>query len=220
MYIERVPNRGSRPAVLLRQGWREDGKVKKRTVANLSGWPEEKIEALRRVLRDECVVGPSFEIVRSLPHGHVAATLGMLRKLGLERLLDARKSPERDRAVALIVARALAPDSKLATARGLHEASATSTLGEQLGLEDVSAEALYAAMDWLVERQERIEKGLAKRHLADGTLMLYDVSSTYFEGRHCPLARLGHSRDGKKGSQKIVFGLLCSADGCPVAVEV
>jgi hypothetical protein len=180
------------------------------------------MEALRRLLRDEPLAAPttSFTIARSRPHGHVAAVLGTLRKLGLERLLAARRSPERDRAVALIVSRALAPDSKLATARQLDRDSATSTLGERLGLEAVEAEDLYAAMDWLGERQEKIEKALAKRHLHDGTLVLYDVSSSYLEGRHCPLARIGHSRDGKKGSLQIVFGLLCSASGCPVAVEV
>jgi len=222
MYIERVPNRNSPPAILLREGWREGGKVRKRTLANLSHWPAAKIEALRRLLRDEPLTAPSaaFAIERSRPHGHVAAVLGTLRQLGLERLLAARRSPERDRTVALLVSRVLAPDSKLATARQLDRPSATSTLGEMLGIERVEADALYAAMDWLGARQQKIEKGLAKRHLSDGTLVLYDVSSSYLEGRHCPLARIGHSRDGKKGSLQIVFGLLCNADGCPVAVEV
>jgi len=220
MYIERVPNRSSPPAILLREGWREGGKVRKRTLANLSDWPPAKIEALRRLLRDEPLSAPSFTIQRSRPHGHVAAVLGTLRKIGLERLLAARRSPERDRAVALIAARVAAPDSKLATARQLDPASATSTLGERLGFEAVEAEDLYAAMDWLGERQAKVEKALAKRHLHDGTLVLYDVSSSYLEGRHCSLARIGHSRDGKKGSLQIVFGLLCNAEGCPVAVEV
>jgi hypothetical protein len=222
MYIETVPNRGSRPAVLLREGWREGARVRKRTLANLSDWPSHKIEALRRLLRDEPLVAPSdaFEVQRSRPHGHVAAVLGTLRKLGLERLLASRHSPERDRAVALIVARVLAPDSKLATARALDATSATSTLGEMLGFEAVEADELYAAMDWLVARQANIESALAQRHLQDGTLVLYDVSSSYFEGRCCPLARIGHSRDGKHGSLQIVFGLLCNAEGCPVAVEV
>jgi transposase len=222
MYIEVVPNRRSRPAILLREGWREGPKVRKRTLANLSHWPPHKIEALRRVLRGDTVVAPdeAFTIERSRPHGHVAAVLGTLKKLGLDRLLAARRSPERDRAVALIVARVIAPDSKLATARALDPNSATSTLGEMLGLETVEAEDLYAAMDWLEARQAKIEKALAQHHLHDGTLVLYDVSSSYFEGRHCPLAKIGHSRDGKKGSLQIVFGLLCNAEGCPVAVEV
>jgi hypothetical protein len=222
MYVETVPNRGSRPAILLREGWREGRRVRKRTLANLSDWPPHKIEALRQLLRNEHRVPASdtFVIQRSRPHGHVAAVLGTLKKLGLDRSLATRRCPQRDRVVALIVARVLAPDSKLATARALDPDSATSTLGESLGLETVEADDLYAAMDWLGTRQAKIEKALAKRHLHDGTLVLYDVSSSYFEGRHCPLAKIGHSRDGKKGSLQIVFGLLCNADGCPVAVEV
>jgi hypothetical protein len=222
MYIERVPNRNSPPAVLLRESYREGGRVKKRTLANLSHLSDATIDGLRRVLRGDTVVAPedAFTIELSRPHGHVAAVLGSLRKLGLDRLLAARRSPERDRAVALIATRVLAPDSKLATARTLDGESATSTLGEMLGLETVEADDLYAAMDWLGARQEKIEKALAQRHLHDGTLVLYDVSSSYFEGRSCPLAALGHSRDKKKGKLQIVFGLLCNAEGCPVAVEV
>jgi len=222
MYIEVVPNRGSRPAILLREGWREGRRVRKRTLANLSHWPPQKIELLRQLLHDEPLVAPddAFTIERSRPHGHVAAVLGTLKKLGVDRLLAARRSSERDRAVAMIVSRVLAPDSKLATARSLDAESATSTLGEMLGLDNVEAEDLYAAMDWLGSRQEKIEKALAQRHLQDGTLVLYDVSSSYFEGRHCPLARIGHSRDGKKGSLQIIYGLLCNAEGCPVAIEV
>jgi transposase len=222
MYIERVPNRSSPPAVLLRESYREGGRVKKRTLANLSHLPDATIEGLRRVLRGDTVgaAADAFTIERSRPHGHVAAVLGTLKQLGLDRLLAARRSPERDRAVALIASRVLAPDSKLATARSLDGESATSTLGEMLGLETIEAEDLYAAMDWLGARQAKIEKALAKRHLHDGTLVLYDVSSSYFEGRSCSLAAIGHSRDGKKGSLQIVFGLLCNAEGCPVAVEV
>ena len=222
MYVETVPNRGSRPAILLREGWREGRRVRKRTLANLSDWSPQKVEALRRLLRDEPLVAPSeaFAVQRSRPHGHVAAVVGTIKKLGLDRLLASRRTPERDRAVALIAARVLAPDSKLATARTLDAHSATSTLGEMLGLETVEAEDLYAAMDWLEARQAKIEKALAKRHLHDGTLVLYDVSSSYFEGRSCPLAAIGHSRDKKKGKLQIVFGLLCNAEGCPVAVEV
>jgi len=222
MYIERVPNRNSPPAILLREGWREGTKVRKRTLANLSHWPPEKIEALRRALRGEtgAALEHAFAIERSRPHGHVAAVLGTLKKLGLDRLLAARRSPERDRAVALIVSRVLAPDTKLATARALDASSATSTLGEWLGLEQVTADDLYAALDWLGARQAKVEQALAKQHLHDGTLVLYDVSSSYLTGRHCPLGRLGHSRDGKKGSLQIVYGLLCNAQGCPVAIEV
>ena len=222
MYIERVPNRNSPPAVLLRESYREGGRVKKRTLANLSHLSDATIEGLRRVLRGDTVVAPddAFTIERSRPHGHVAAVVGTIKKLGVDRLLASRRSPERDRAVALIAARVLAPDSKLATARALDANSATSTLGEMLGLEAVEAEDLYAAMDWLEARQAKIEKALAERHLHDGTLVLYDVSSSYFEGRSCPLAAIGHSRDKKKGKLQIVFGLLCNAEGCPVAVEV
>ena len=222
MYIERVPNRSSPPAVLLRESYREGGRVKKRTLANLSHLSDATIEGLRRVLRGDTVVAPddAFTIERSRPHGHVAAVVGTIKKLGVDRLLASRRSPERDRAVALIAARVLAPDSKLATARALDVNSATSTLGEMLGLETVEAEDLYAAMDWLEARQAKIEKALAKRHLHEGTLVLYDVSSSYFEGRSCPLAAIGHSRDKKKGKLQIVFGLLCNAEGCPVAVEV
>ena len=222
MYVETVPNRGSRPAILLREGWREGHRVRKRTLANLSDWSPQKVEALRRLLRDEPLVAPSeaFAVQRSRPHGHVAAVIGTIKKLGLDRLLASRRRPERDRVVALIAARVLAPDSKLATARALDANSATSTLGEMLGLETVEAEDLYAAMDWLEARQAKIEKALAERHLHDGTLVLYDVSSSYFEGRSCPLAAIGHSRDKKKGKLQIVFGLLCNAEGCPVAVEV
>ncbi len=222
MYIERIPNRNSPPAVLLRESFREGGRVKKRTLANLSHLSDATIAGLRRVLRGDTVVAPgdAFAIERSRPHGHVAAVLGTLKKLGLDRLLAARRSPDRDRVVALLVARVLAPDSKLATARALDTTSATSTLAEMLGLETVEADDLYRAMDWLEARQAKVEKALAERHLHDGTLVLYDVSSTYFEGRTCPLTAIGHSRDGKKGSLQIVFGLLCNADGCPVAVEV
>jgi hypothetical protein len=207
---------------LLRRTYRQDGRVKHETLGNLSHLPASTLELIRRALRGETLVAPheSFAILRARPHGHVAAVLGTLEQLGLDRVLAARRSPERDRAVALITARVLAPDSKLATARGLDGESATSTLGERLGLETVEAEDLYAALDWLGARQAKIEKALAKRHLHDGTLVLYDVSSSYFEGRTCPLARIGHSRDGKKGTLQIVFGLLCNAEGCPVAVEV
>ena len=207
---------------LLRRSYRDQGRVRNETLGNLSHLPDAVIELVRRTLRGEALVpaDEAFDVVRSKPHGHVAAVLGTLRKLGLDRLLATRRSPERDRVVALIVARVIAPDSKLATARALAPESATSTLGELLRLGSVEAEDLYAAMDWLGKRQAKVEKALAQRHLHDGTLVLYDVSSSYFEGRCCPLAAIGHSRDGQKGSLQIVFGLLCNAEGCPVAVEV
>ena len=199
-----------------------DGKVRNTTVGNLSHLPEPVIDLVRRALRGETLVPAeaALQVLRSRPHGHVAAVLGTLRALGLERLLGARRSRERDLCLALIAARVLAPGSKLATARTLDAGSATSTLGEELGLAAVAAEDLYAAMDWLGQRQARIETALARRHLQAGTLVLYDVSSSYLEGRCCPLGRRGHSRDGKKGKLQIVYGLLCNAEGCPVAVEV
>jgi transposase len=195
----------------------------KRTLANLSCWPASQIDALRRVLKREALVCPTdaFQIRRAAPHGHVAAALGTLRQLGLEPKLSRSRSPERDLVVAMIVARILEPASKLATARGLHPQTATSSLPAVLGLaESVEETQLYRCLDWLLERQPSIEKALAKRHLAEGSLILYDVSSTYFEGRHCPLARFGHSRDERHGNLQIVFGLLTNAEGCPLAVEV
>jgi hypothetical protein len=222
MYIDIVPNRNSPPAVLLRESVREGKKIRKRTVANLSKLPPEVVEVLRRALRGETLVpvGEVFQVERNRPHGHVAAALGSLKRLGVEGLIASRPSRERDLVVAMIVARILEPRSKLATARGLGEETGFSTLAEELGVESATADELYGALDWLVERQGRIESKLAKKHLADGTLLLYDVTSTYFEGRACPLAAHGHSRDQKKGKLQIVFGLLCTAEGCPLAVEV
>ena len=222
MYIETVPNRNSPPAILLREGWRENGKVRKRTLANLSKWPRGKIDTLRRLLKDEPLVGrdDAFDIVRSLPHGHVAAVLGTLRTLRLDRLIDPAHSPQRERVLAMVAARILDPGSKLATARGLAEATARNTLAEELSLGPLDEDDLYASMDWLLERQDRIERGLAKRHLGEGTLVLYDLTSVWMEGRTCPLAKRGHSRDGKRGKLQIEFGLLCARDGCPVSVEV
>lgn len=224
MYVERVPNRSSPPAILLRESYREGDKIKKRTLANLSDWPAAKVEALRRVLRDqgEGLADRAVHLLRSRPHGHVAAVLGTLRAIGLDRLLSAGRQPQRQVALclAMIAARLIDAASKLATARQLDEATATSSLGLALRLGAVDEQALYEALDWLLEQQPRIEQALARRHLSNGTLVLYDVTSTYFEGRTCELARLGHNRDGKKGKLQIVFGLLCSADGCPIAVEV
>jgi len=223
MYIERVPNRGSRPAILLREGWREGGRVRKRTLANLTDWPEAKILALGAVLKGEEAIGDlrlAFEVVRSRPHGHVAAVLGALRSSKLEQALATAPSRERDLCVAMIVSRIIAPASKLATARGLCAETTESTLGECLRVEDADEDSCYAAMDWLLGRQRSVEDILAKRHLSNGALVLYDVTSTYFEGRKCPLARLGHSRDGKRDKLQIVIGLLTNGEGCPVAVEV
>ena len=222
MYVERVPNRNSRPAFLLREGWREGKKTRKRTLANLTDWPTHQREALRRVLKGEPVASPEelFDIVRSRPHGHVAAVLGTARRLGLARCIARSASRRRDVVLALVVARVLDPRSKLATARALHAETPADTLGESLGLGDVEDDELHAPLDWLRERQGAIEQRLAKRHLCEGSVVLYDLTSTYFEGRRCPLARRGYSRDGKRGTLQIVFGLLCNREGCPVAVEV
>lgn len=222
MYIDTVPNRNSPPAVLLRESSRVGHKIIKRTLGNLSDWPAAQVDLLRRVLKGESLVSPSdaLAIERSLPHGHVAAALGTLRRIGLESDLTRSASSERDLVCGLIVARILTPASKLATARGLHEQTAWSSLGALLGLDLVDEDHLYEAMDWLLSRQARIEDKLAERHLQQGTVVLYDVTSTYFEGRHCPLARLGHSRDERPGNLQIVFGLLTNHEGCPVAVEV
>ncbi|MBV9296551.1 MAG: IS1634 family transposase [Acidobacteriaceae bacterium] len=222
MYIDTVPNRNSPPAVLLRESSRVGNKILKRTLANLSDWPPARIDLLRRVLKGDSLVSTSdaLTIERSLPHGHVAAVLGTLRRSGVEHDLARDPSPARDLVVALIVARILAPASKLATARGLNHQTASSSLGALLGLESVDEDHLYQALDWLLNRQQRIESKLAARHLEQGSVVLYDVTSTYFEGRNCPLARYGHSRDERPGNLQIVFGLLTSQDGCPVAVEV
>lgn len=221
MFIDIIPNRSSPPAVLLRESYREGAKVRKRTLANLSALPPETIEVIRRSLRGETLAGASdtFVIERSLPHGHVAAVLGVLRQLDLEHVLASRPSGERSLCAAMIVARLLDPASKLATARGLGEAAFT-TLAEETGVSGAEADDLYEALDWLHERQDRIERKLAERHLHDGELVLYDVTSAYFEGRTCSLARRGYSRDGKKDKLQIVLGLVCNAEGCPVAVEV
>jgi transposase len=223
MYIDRVPNRNSPPAVLLRESYREDGKVKKRTVANLSKVPAHLVEQIRVLLRGGHAVESfeeALEIIRSLPHGHVAAVLGTLFRIGLDRMISSEKSRELSLILAMIVARVIDPCSKLATARGLDPETATTSLGEVLGLGSVSEDELYAAMDWLFPEQERIENELAAKHLTGGSLVLYDVTSTYFEGHTCPLAQFGHDRDGKDGKLQIVIGLLCASDGCPVAVEV
>ena len=224
MYVAVVPNRNSPPAILLRESFREQGKVHNRTIANLSHWSPEQIEALRQLLKGNygqtSVLSSSVEIIRSRPHGHVAAVLGTMRRLGVETMLDAKPSRERSCVVAMIAARILEPASKLATSRGLREETCHHTLGESLALQTVDEDDLYAAMDWLFARQEKIEVSLAQRHLSEGTLVLYDLTSTYFEGRHCPLAKYGYSRDERGSNPQIVFGVLSNGEGCPVAVEV
>src|ERR1035441_9108316 len=223
MYVVKVPNRGSPPAVLLRESYREAGKVKNRTLANLSSWPEVKVDALARVVKGQLApasaVEGTFEIARSLPHGHVAAVLGTVRQLGLDKLIDPGPSRQRDLVTAMAVAQVIAPDSKLAIARGLQAETAASSLGEVLGLAGCDEDDLYAAMDWLAARQEKIEDALAARHLAGGTLVLYDVSSAAFEGRTCPLGAIGHPKDGVRSRLRIACGLLTSAGGVPVAIE-
>ena len=223
MYIDSVPNRNSPPAILLRESYREGGKVKKRTLANLSKWPPPLIAGFKTLLKGGAAVADlaaTVDITRSTPHGHVAAVLGVLRQLRLDRLIGAPESPERQRVLALIAARILDPGSKLATARGLAADTARDSLAGELGLGKVGEDDLYAAMDWLLQRQDAIERRLATRHLEDGSLVLYDLTSVYVEGRRCSLARHGYSRDGKRGKLQIEFGLLCNRDGCPVAVEV
>jgi transposase len=205
-------------ATLLRRSYRQDGKVKKETLANLSHLPPEAIDALRRALAGETLmsVDDAFEIERSLPAGHVMAALAMARRLQLAKLLDRSACRERDLCLAMIVERVIAPGSKLGMVRTLGQ----STLAGELGVEGADEDDLYAAMDWLLERQDTIEDRLARRHLRDGEMVLYDVSSSYFEGRSCPLAKFGYSRDGKPGLLQIIYGLLCDSDGRPVAVEV
>jgi len=223
MYVESVPNRASPPAILLRESYREGGKVKKRTLLNLSDWPTERIAGFKMLLKGGAVIPPdqqAITITRSLPHGHVAAALGTARKIGLDRLLGPDGNRCRDLVLAMVVNRVLEPGSKLATARTLSPDTASSSLGQQLGLDMVDEDELYTALDWLAVRQPAIETALAKSHLAGGTLVLYDVSSSYMEGRCCPLAQFGYNRDRKRGKLQIVYGLLCAADGCPVAIEV
>jgi hypothetical protein len=223
MYVTRVPNRGSPPAVLLRESYREGGKVKTRTLANLSRWPDHKVDKLQRALKGlpaAVELSEAFEITRSLPHGHVAAVLGSARRLGVEELIDATPSRHRDLVVAMLVAQVIDPGSKLAFARGLRTETATSSLGQVLGVAGCDEDDLYAAMDWVLARKDAIENTLAARHLVNGTLVLYDVSSAAFEGRTCPLGAIGHARDGVKGRLQIVYGLLCTPAGIPIAIEV
>jgi hypothetical protein len=225
MYVQVVPNRGSPPAILLRESYREGGKVKKRTLLNLTHWPPNLLEGFKALLKGGTVIpAPAsaevFTIRRALPHGHVAAVLGTLRQIGLDRILGPDGNRCRDLVVAMVAARLTDPLSKLATAKALSPETASSSLGAIMGLGEVDENELYTALDWLCERQAAVEAALARRHLHGGTLVLYDVSSSYVEGRCCELARRGYNRDRKRGKLQIVYGLLCAPDGCPVAVEV
>ena len=222
-HVDTVPNQAGKPAILFRQAWREGKRIRRKTLANLSRMPPQFVDALRALLRGAVVhqhIGEVFTLRRALPHGHAAAVLGTCRNLGLPRLLHRQASRHRDLALAAIAARILSPASKLACARQLSPGTAGHSLGALVGTGPVRGNEMLDMLDWLGRRQPWIEQALARRHLRDGTLILYDVSSSYLEGRCCPLAAFGHNRDGKKGRQQIVYGLLTSADGCPVAVEV
>ena len=223
MFIDVVPNGRSAPAVLLRESYREGKRVRKRTLANLGQLPPAVIDGLRVLLAGGSVIAKPeeiFEIQRSLPHGHVAAVVGMMRKLDMARLLSRTVSRERDLALAMIASRIVSPGSKLATLRALSEETANSSLGRVLELGTLEEREIYAALDWLGSQQDRIERSLARRHLKNGTLVLYDVSSSYLEGRCCELARYGYSRDHRADRLQIVYGLLCDRDGRPIAIEV
>ncbi len=229
MFIETVANRGSPPAVLLRESYRdENGTVQKRTLANLSKLPEDVVAVLKAILKGGTILGTGpneLRIERSLPHGHVAAVLGMVRKLRLDRLIlstarDAGSRRSCDLVMAMLVDRLIEPRSKLGFVRAVDEETAATSLGALLGLGKVKDHEPYQALDWLLERQERIENALARRHLKDGVLVLYDVSSSYVEGRHCPLAQFGYSRDHRRDRPQIVYGLLCTREGLPIAIEV
>ena len=218
MYIESIPNRNSRPTILLRTAWREGDRIRKKTVANLTDWPSETVEGLKLLLKGKKLFPAEelFEIERTIPHGHVHAVVESIKKTGLEEMISAKRCRQRDLVVAMIAGRLLFPCSKLATTRMWH----TTTLAEELGVADADENELYAAMDWLLARQDRIEHKLAARHLSSGDPVFYDVTSSYYEGKTCKLARHGHSRDGKKGLPIIVYGMLTDKEGRPVAVDV
>lgn len=225
MYIERVPNRNSPPAILIRRSYRENGKVRKQTLANLSKLPDDLICQIEGLIRGQRLEKDGdwydhFEITRTLTYGHVAACLGVAKRIGLPRMISSKRCRKRDLVMAMIVSRIINPGSKLATSRDLINETAASALGDSLGLEHVSEDDLYAAMDWLLDRQEPIENTLAGKHLQDGSMVLYDVSSSYMEGHACPLARKGYSRDHRRDRDQIVYGLLCDRDGRPIAIEV
>ncbi len=218
MHVQIIPNRGSTPTVLLRESYREGAKVCKRTLANLSGLAASQIDSIRAALRGEVLrpVAQTFEITRSLAHGHVQAVQLAMQRLGFASLLASKPCPERDLVQAMVASRILCPATKLATTRLWH----ASTLAQEFGVFDATEDDLYAAMDWLLAGQDRIQKKLAARHLQEDSLVLYDLSSSYFEGSHCPLAKLGYSRDGKRGTLQVNYGLLTDGRGCPVAISV
>ncbi len=224
MYVEKVPNRNSPPCALIRESFREDGKVHKRTLANISHLPDETIEQIRILLKGGSVIEDfdnNFQIIRSLPYANIKAVLSTLRQTGLDKIISS--SPERKKhklVIAMIVSRIIDPCSKLATVRSLNEQTSSTVLSDLLNIPDINENDLYQAMDWLLKRQDKIELSLAHKHLEDGSLVLYDVSSSYFEGNSCPLAKRGHNRDKKLGKLQIVYGLLCNKEGCPVAIEV
>ena len=225
MYIEKIPNRNSPPAVLLRESYREGNRVKKRTLANLSKLPDDVVDNLKLVLKGAKVsisetIPDNFEVIRSLPHGHVAVILSTIKKLSLDKIISEKSCRNRNLVIGMIIARIINPKSKLATARGFHQETCSHSLGQLLNLEKVDEDELYLALDWLLENQENIENKLAAKHLINGSLVLYDVSSTYLEGTGCQLGEYGYNRDKKKGKTQIVFGLLCDLNGCPIAVEV
>jgi transposase len=218
MYIEKIPNRTSPPAILLRESWREGNKIRKRTIANLSEWDENLIAGLQKLLKGAAAVYPGeiFTINKSLPHGHVEAILGIVKQIGLDIIIGAKPSRKRDLVVALIIHQLIHPASKLSCVTTLN----STTLGEELHIQEADENELYEAMDWLCARQQRIENKLAAKHLSNGGFALYDVSSSYYEGNHCPLIRYGYNRDGKKGKKIIVYGMLANKQGCPVALQV
>ena len=218
MHIHIVPNRQSTPTVLLRESFRQDGKIKKRTLANLSSLPANQIELIRAVLRGDALAPATaaFEITRSRAHGHVQVVTAAMKRLEIHKLLASQASPERDRVIAMIAARILRPQTKLSTVRWWE----TTTLADEAGVSGATEDDLYAAMDWLLERQDAIQAKLARRHLQDGAVALYDLSSSYYEGATCPLAKRGYSRDGKQGTLQVNYGLLADSRGCPVAVTV
>ena len=225
MYIERVPNRNSPPAVLLRESYREGDRIKKRTLANLSSLPDDVIDNMKMVLKGakvsiESAIPSNFEIIKSVPHGHVVAILETISRLGLSKIISPRSSRQKNLVIAMIIARIINPKSKLATCRGFNYQTCSHSLGQLLNLETAREDELYYALDWLLDNQEKIEEKLAKKHLTSGSLVLYDVTSSYLEGTKCELGRYGYNRDKKKGKTQIVFGLLCDKNGCPIAVEV
>jgi len=223
MYIESVPNRKSPPAILLREGKRVGKKVVKRTLANLTNWPENVVEGLRTLLKGGVALDKDdsrLSITRTLAHGHVAAVLGTIKNIGLDKMIDRRHTRMRNLTLGMITARILSPSSKLAASRKWGSETATMSLGDELGISDASERDAYAAMDWLLKRQHGIEQQLAKKHLTDGCLVLCDVSASYYTGSHCNLAKFGHKKDRKLGVPEIVYGLICDSRGCPVSIQV